>query len=208
MRLVPDLARLTCGAFDVPIDPGTSFWSPAGDQDRPPGGTLDDLGPALVLVPAAALPTQQACTLTFSPDVVDPRGVRLCAPAGGDLARGCTPGDTSAFAFTVEPQRYLASPEIVKTGQSRTDPIAILAAAPVDPASLAHITVTEGGGGGAATPFTSFTPSLATPTAIALRWDVELAASTTYTVTIPPTVTDLYELGAPAAFTVVFTTGP
>jgi hypothetical protein len=203
MRLITGTAKLTCGAFDVPINPTASVWSPAGDQDRPPGATFDDLGPALVVVPAAALPTLQTCSLAFAPSVTDARGVRLCAPPGADLARGCTPGDTSAFSFTVEPQSYLPSPTIAKTGQSRTDPIAILAAAPIDPASLTHITVSEG-----AAPFTHFTPSLATPTAIGVRWDVELAANTTYTVTIPPTVTDLYEIGAPAAFTLTFTTGP
>lgn len=199
MQLVPDLATLTCGAFAVPISPGASFWSPAGNQDRPPGTTFNDLGPALVLVPAAALPTRQTCTLAFSPSVVDDRGVRLCAPPDGDVAHGCTPGDTAAFSFTVEPQSYLPSLAIAKTGQSRTDPIAIVAAAPVDPASLAHITVA---------PATPFTPSLASPTVIALRWDAELAASTAYTVTIPTTVTDLYQIGAPAAFTISFTTGP
>ncbi|HET9622137.1 MAG TPA: Ig-like domain-containing protein [Kofleriaceae bacterium] len=204
MRLIPGLAQLTCGAFAVAIDPDTSFWSPGGSQDRPPGDTFDELGPALVLTPEVALPTLQTCTLALSPAVTDEAGTRLCAPPGGELARGCTPGDTSAFAFTVEPQSYRPSPAIMKTGQSRTDMIAIAAAAPVAPASLANITVTQG----AATPFTSFTPTLLATNQIGLRWDVELAASTTYTVTIPSTVTDLYGIGAPAAFSFSFTTAP
>jgi hypothetical protein len=38
-------------------------------------------------------------------------------------------------------------------------------------------------------------------------WNTTLAANTTYTVIIPPTVTDLYQLGAPLPFQFSFTTG-
>jgi hypothetical protein len=105
-RLVAGTASVRCGATDVAIDLAASYWTPAGTQQRPASGGFDALGPALVIVPAT-LPTGATCGVTFGDRVVDRDGVRLCAPADGDRANGCTPGDTSAIAFTVEPTVFV-----------------------------------------------------------------------------------------------------
>ncbi|HEX4417654.1 MAG TPA: Ig-like domain-containing protein [Kofleriaceae bacterium] len=209
MRFIAGRATLTCDSalvpapIVVPIDLGASFWTPSGNQDRPVEGGFDALGPAIVITPMGPLPTRQTCGLAFSPEVVGKDGITLCAPADGDLARGCTPGDTSAFSFTVQPLGYLADPDIQSIGQSRTDPVLIESDAPLDPVSLENITVTED----AATPYTQFTVAAVAPKAIRVQWAVGLAASTRYTIIVPTTVTDTYHLGAPQPFQVSFTTG-
>jgi hypothetical protein len=189
----------------VPIDLGASFWTPSGSQVRPTQGGFDALGPAIVVVPGAALPTGEPCGLAFSPEVVDKDGNRLCAPPEGDRARGCVPGDSSAIAFTVEPLGFTVATVIKDPGQSRTDSIFVKAVAPIDPATIAGIAVTEG----AATPYPSFLVALSTPDVLAIQWTAAggLAANTRYTIVIPTTVTDAYHKPAPQPFQVAFTTG-
>jgi hypothetical protein len=205
-RFIQGAVALGCGAIDVPIDLELSYWTPSGTQQKPAQGGFDALGPAIVLVPRGALPTGLACGLTFAPDVVDKDGNQVCAPPDGDLDRGCTPGDTRAVHFTVEPLAF-ASSAVTDPGQSRTTDITITANAPLDPASLAAITVTEG----TATAYTAFTATLATPadaTQITIHWTTGLAAATHYTLTVPTTVTDAFHQPAPQAFQIAFTTGP
>ncbi|HEY0189530.1 MAG TPA: Ig-like domain-containing protein [Kofleriaceae bacterium] len=203
-RLIAAHARLTCGAFDVPIDVGHSVWSPAGSQDRPLTltGSFDQLGPAIVLVTQAPLPTGQACSLAL-PGVTDDDGVALCAPPDGVLAAGCTPGDTGAFGFSVVPMAFFANPPVLAIGQSRSDDVLIQAPTSIDAASLANLTVVEG----AATPYAKFIATLPIPSVIRIRWTDGLAPNTRYTIVIPTSVTDLYRLSAPLPVQISFTTG-
>jgi hypothetical protein len=207
-RFIAGAAGITCGAglIDVPINLDASFWTPSGNQQKPEQGGFDALGPAVVVVPAGALPTNLTCGLVFSPEVVDKDGNQVCAPPDGDITRACAPGDVTAFSFTVEPLRFAIGAPIMDPGQPRTAAVAIAALAPLDPASLVNITVTEG----AATSYTNFTATLSDSNSseITIRWTPgELAADTRYTITVPTTVTDAYQRPALQPFQLAFTTG-
>jgi len=193
---------ITCNGIDVPIDLVASYWTPSGDQQPPARGSFDALGPAIVLVPGSPMPTNLTCGLTFSPEVVDKEGNQVCAPDNGDLASGCSPGDTSAFRFTVEPLAFKA--QRVTDGQARTMDILIDANAPLDTASVATITVTEGQD----TSYAAFTATRTAPQQITIHWTAPggLAAATRYTITVPTTVVDSYQQPAPQAFQIAFTT--
>lgn len=204
-QLIAGAVGIACGEIDVAIDRERSHWTPSGNQQKPAQGGFDALGPAVVVVPSGALPTGRACGLTFAPEVVDSDGNRVCAPPGGDLAEGCSPGDTSAVTFTVEPLRFANGSTITDPGQSRTAEIRIDANAPLDPASLTAVTVSEA----PATSYTAFTAALGQPHQIVIRWTAGggLAASTRYTITVTTAVTDAYRQHAPDAFQIAFTTG-
>lgn len=205
-RFMQGAVIVRCGPDDVQANLEMSYWTPSGTQQKPVQGGFDSLGPAVVLVPGAALPTGVDCTLVFAPSVVDKDGVQVCAPAAGDITAGCTPGDTSAVHFTVEPLGFLVSPAVTDPGQSRTEPIRVRARAPIDPASVAGVTVTEGD----ATVYTRFTATVGTgvdANLITITWtEGGLAAATRYTINLPTTVTDAYHHGAPQPFQVAFTT--
>jgi hypothetical protein len=204
-QLIPGAVGIKCGTIDVPADPSMSYWNPSGDQQVPAQGGFDALGPAVVLVPKPQLPTSQDCTVVFGPSVVDKDGNQVCAPPNGDITAGCTPGDTSAVHFQVEPMGFLPQ-GISDPGQSRTSPITLRAPASIDPASITGITVTEG----TSTPFTNFTPSVGTMSStnlLTITWGAGgLAAATRYTITIPTTVTDSYHFGPPQPIQISFTT--
>jgi hypothetical protein len=210
-RFIAGAVGIRCGAIDVPIDLDMSFWTPSGNQQVPALDGFDALGPAIVLVPGpapAALPTSTECGVVFAPDVVDKDGNRVCAPQDGDIATGCTPGDTTAVRFTVEPMAFAVASVVMDPGQSRTADVAIRANAPLDPASIANVTVTEG----PATSYTQFTATLGTASdasVITIRWTATggLAANTSYTITVPTTVTDAYHQPAKLPFQIAFTTG-
>lgn len=166
-------------------------------------GGFDALGPAIVLAPTGALPTNLDCGLTFSPDIVDKQNNQICAPAGGDVTKGCTPGDVSAFKFKVEPLRVTnQSFTDGEMGVDKTAPVIIVASAPIAAATLNAITVTQGG-----TPFTGFTVTLPLTTSIRITWNAPLAANTTYVIHIAMTLTDTYGQALPQAVTYTFTTG-
>ena len=196
---------LTCGGAEVRIDQINSYWTPSGHQEQPAQGGVDALGPAIVLVTNGAYPTGSECGLTFSSDVVDKDGIAVCAPPDGDRALGCSPGDTSAVKFTTEPLKFNDA-----SGASRTPPppgadVQILANAPLDPASLVNITMTEAGA-----PYTQFTATLSNTAAqfrtIVIHPIAGFAPSTAYTITVPPAVTDSYQKSAPQPFVLAFTT--
>jgi len=204
LRFIAGAVTITCGGIEVATDPDRSFWTPAGNQQQAAGG-FDALGPAVVVSPRVGLPTGATCGVTFAPDVVDLDGNRVCAPAGGELARGCTPGDTSAVAFTVEPLLLTLEEPVTDPGQPRTQDIVIKAVAPLDPSSLAEITVTEA----PATRYTQFTATLTNPATITFHWTAPggLAAGTRYTIVVPTTVTDTYHQPAQQPLSIAFTTG-
>lgn len=203
-QLIAGRVAIHCGRFDVPVDVGQSVWSPAGSQLQPLTltGGFDQLGPALIVTAAQPFPSGERCGVTLS-GVTDDDGVAPCTPPDGDVAQGCTPGDTSAFGFTVLPMSYFANPPVLATGQSRTDQVLIQATAAVDATTLANLSVVEG----AATPFHGYTAALATPSIIRILWTEPLAANTRYTIVIPTTVTDLYKISAPLPVQISFTTG-
>lgn len=203
-RMIAGAVGIQCGNIDVPIDVNASYWNPSGDQNRPSLGGFDALGPAIVLAPVGALPTNQMCQLKFAPDIVDKTNNAICAPPGGDITASCTEGDVSAFqfmtqAFTIANQSFTNG----QTGVSRTAPVIFVATAPIDMASLGAITVTGPGN----TAVTGFTLTQPQPQTVRLTWGAGvLAANTTYTITISSGLTDTYGLPvAPVTFT--FTTG-
>ncbi|MDB4958314.1 MAG: Bacterial Ig-like domain [Myxococcales bacterium] len=204
-RFIAGAVGIKCGSIDVPIDLDSSYWNPSGDQQVPATGGFDALGPAIVLVPNGALPTNITCGLSFDPSVVDKQGNAVCATSDGSVTGSCTPGDVSAFTFKSEALRVtLQGISDNDTGIPRTDPVVIVATAPVDPASINGITMTQNG-----TAFTGFTISLSTPTTIRLTPTAPtgLAATTPYTVTVPVTLKDAFGQPLPAPVTFHFTTG-
>lgn len=208
-RFIQGAVGIRCGTIDVPIDLDNSYWNPSGDQQRPAQGGFDALGPAIVLVPgpttAVALPTNADCGIVFSSDVVDKDGNQVCAPPSGDISAGCTPGDTSAIRFHVEPMAFAAASPITPP-PGRTVDFLIQANAPIDPASVANITVTEA----PATSYPDFTATVAAaPNQIRIHWTAAggLAPSTQYTITVPTTVTDRYHQSPLQPLQIVFTSG-
>jgi hypothetical protein len=202
-RFINGAVSIVCGASTVKLDLEKSYWTPAGNQQKPAQGGFNALGPAIVLVPFDSLPTSSECGLTFSPDVVDKDGNAVCAPPGGDITQGCTAGDTSAFRFSTEVLRFFGSDPV-----TLTDPVLIVANAGILPTTVAGITMTVGDPG---TPFTDFTVTLSNKGTGALQRAIEirvmpaLAPSTHYTITVPTTVTDIYGKSAPEPFVLSFT---
>jgi hypothetical protein len=96
-RLIDGAVVLTRDGAPVPLDLSRSYYQPAGSQRLSTASLgTDSLGPAIAIVPAAGMRPGARCTLGFT-DVVDKQGVAICA--GDD----CSPGDTSAITFGVEP---------------------------------------------------------------------------------------------------------
>jgi hypothetical protein len=203
-RFIPGAVGISCNGIDVPLNLVQSYWTPSGDQQLPAQGGFEALGPAVVLVPDVALPTSLTCSVKFSPEVVDKDGNQVCAPPDGDRAAGCTPGDTTAFAFTVEPLTLI--PIDLLTGLKRAIKFRIRANAPLDAASVASVTVTEAPG----TAYPEIKATLTMPNEITVESTAAdgFAASTAYTITVPMTVTDTFHQPAPQPVLITFTTGP
>ncbi len=232
-RFTPGAVGITCtgpgGDVDVPIDDDNSYWQPSGDQQVPAvtGGVengFDELGPAIVLVPSGAMPTSTTCHLTFDPSVIDKNDhLQVCAPGTGtgtdggrpiscdgnlfDCTQTCTPGDVSVFTFgiaaLVETNSTVHEGDV---GVNRTDVIIVDFNAPVSMTSLANITMTPTAG------LMTTIDGSAQPVGTQIRilpTDVGgLAANTSYTLTIPTTVTDAYNQPLSQAVTIHFMTGP
>lgn len=207
---------IRCGSMDVPIDLDMSYWNPSGDQQVPAQGGFDALGPAVVVVPrGGVLPTNTSCGLTVSDTVRDKDGNAVCAPPSGrarecdpalrgaacQAALECSSGDVSAFSFSVEPLRIEISP--VADGAVGVSPtVAIIGNANtiLAEASLADITITDG----VSSPV--FTVTATAPTQFTMMFAAPLAAATTYTLTIPTTVTDSFGQALAAPIVIRFTT--
>jgi hypothetical protein len=196
LRFIERAARFRCGDHLIAVDLDISYWQPSGTQLVPASTAgLDALGPAIVMRPRDGLPRGTACTLDFAADVMDKDGNALCAPAGGDPAAGCTPGDTSAVTFTTEPTfRLLSSvPASGAVGVGR-NPVTIVLqfSAVMDLGSLAGDIVIEENG----VVTEAFTVSEATTAGDSVGYRFvragAAAPSTTFRVTIPPTVRTVY----------------
>lgn len=220
---------------DVSADLAQSYWNPSGFQqapytcNNPP--CYDQVGPAIILVPFSVqfgatfislLPTNLDCGLAFSPDVTDKANLQPCAAPNGrppecadinldkcTLDQQCTPGDVSAFKFHTEPltvtiQQFSDG----ATGVDRTADVTIKTNVPVDPGSIASITVRDVTN---MAPYAAFTVTLnpVNPAQVTLHWTATggLAAMTTYSITFPTAFTDYYHQGLPAPVVVTFTTG-
>lgn len=214
-RFIAGAVGLRCGTIDVPINTEQSYWNPSGDQNVPAMGGFDALGPAIVLKPAAPVgapmgvvpffPTNTTCSLVFDPSVVDKQGNQVCAPPDGDITKGCTPGDVSAFTFKVEPlsSRVLAL-QPGQTGVSRTNAIQIKFSAPLAEDTLSGIELLVGGN-----PYPDVTIATSTPDTVRLTptADGGFPAETEFTISIATSVTDYYDQPLPMPFTFTFTTG-
>ena len=206
--------QTVAGPIDVPLDLDMSYWNPSGNQQVPAGpDKFDALGPAIVLLPSAAMPTSSTCGLTFDSAVVDKSGQHVCAPPGGapadgSRAAGCSEGDLSAFTFKTEALR-VDTASAVREGQmnvSRTADLLILPIVAVDLTSaMAAISVKEAG-----VAYTQFTISVDALGQIHLVWTAVggLTAMTMYTVTVSTALKDAYGQALATAFTRNFTTGP
>jgi hypothetical protein len=208
-QMVAGAVGIRCGTIDVPIDLVNSYWNPSGDQNKPAMGGFDALGPAIVLNPLGAMPTNIECGLVFADSVVDKQGERLCTPldpsldANGNVKQGCSGGDLSSFHFKVEALTLAASSWADgSTGVSRTDPALFETNVAIDKTRLATVTVKQAGAA-----FTGFTVTNPMPTIIQITWTAPLLANTTYEITFPTTVTDTFAQPLPAPLVFTFTTG-
>lgn len=199
-RMIAGVAGVQCGELSVAMDLERSYWQPSGNQQRP---AIDDglrgllsLGPAVVLVPQAALPSGQQCRIVFADAVVDKSGLQTCAPPDGDITASCSPGDTTATTFTTEVAALLQqSPRNDTLGFSRTGDIEVRANITLAPtvqitsAPEARFTVTQ----------------LATSSqGLRIRPTEPLAPATRYVITIP--LRDPFGFGSPMPAQVTFTT--
>ncbi len=200
-RLIRDAVGVKCGTINVPIDLDMSYWNPSGNQQVPAMGGFDALGPAIVLVPQAGLPTNLDCQLTFATDVVDKQGIQVCAPPNGDILSDCSPGDTTKVAFKTEPMSFIATFNSGATGVPRTDPITFAGITPLDPSSTTAVTITP------ATPITVTIPAANKDFLIVTPTGTGFAANTTYTITLGAGVQDAFMQPLPAPFVLTFTTG-
>ena len=230
-RMIANAVNIRCGSggnINVPLDLDLSYWNPSGDQNRPAQGGFEALGPALVLTPSGALPTNVECQLAFAdgtdkfpdmsnagmplPAVVDKQGEYVCAPPGGDVTKTCSGTDLSAFKFKVEP--------LVITPQSFGDmstgvppnigmggtPIDFLANVPLSTASLMpNITITPAVPG--ATITIVGTGLNARTIRISGPAGTNLQANTNYTITFMTGVTDMYNQPLPQPLVIRFMTG-
>jgi hypothetical protein len=232
-RMIDGAIQIRCmapgGAIVVPLDLDASYWNPSGDQNRPAMGGFEALGPALVLQPTTQLPTNLECQLAFAdgtdkfkgadgaalPAIVDKQNIQLCAPPSGDIEQSCTPGDTSAFKFKVEPMALISDTTIFEgatninknisaVAGSGGQPIDIVFNVPVSAATLGGIT------------FSPALPADATVTIVGtgnqgrtvrISGPTPLAASTMYTATISTQVADFYNQPLPQTVVIHFTTG-
>ena len=220
-RFIADAVQVKCGSIMVPTDINASYWNPSGDQNVPALGGFDALGPAVVLQvdkpPLAPIgtpaffPTNLECSLVFSAAVVDKSGEKVCTPPAGDIATNCSPGDTAAFKFKVEPLRVTTSSFTDgATNISRTIPINLRATAPIDPATLDLAGLFQTGGI-RMTPAPPAGTVITAPTADTLKITPPttggFAANTTYTIMITSALTDYYGQALPQPITLTFTTG-
>lgn len=217
-RFISSAVSMMCGATKVTADPARSYWYPSGDQQPPAMGGIEAIGPAIVFIPSTGIPTNQTCSLSFDPSVVDKSGIQICAPMGGrttacsgnldQCTQECTPGDVSAFSFKTAPLTLAITFDTM--GTDRTQPLTLVANTTIDMATLQpSASMTENGA-----PFTAFTVTMSNaggkstvtvaptggPPAV---W----AANTTYTLTFSTALKDTFGSPLPQPQTITFTTG-
>lgn len=214
-RFIPSSVSMMCGATKITPDPARSYWYPSGDQQPPAMGGIEAIGPAVVFFPSTGMPTNETCSLSFDPSVVDKSGNQICAPMGGrttacsgnlDLCQQtCTPGDVSAFSFKTAPLTLAVTFDTM--GTDRTQPLTLVANTLIDMNTLqGATTMTQGGSS-----FAGFTVSMSnaggkstvTVTPTAGTW----AANTMYTLTFSTALKDSFGSPLPQPIVISFTTG-
>ncbi|MEZ4365900.1 MAG: Ig-like domain-containing protein [Kofleriaceae bacterium] len=208
-RLINGAVQIICDGNPVPLNQSLSYWQPSGTQLVPSAGGLAVLGPAIVLRTAAGMPTNADCVIDFADNVVDKQGIQVCAPPDGDIEQDCTPGDTSLVTFHTEafsfdatsPANNQMGVALLTAGQTYAQ-VVLEFNVPPDFASLANVTITP------ALPAPTIVPDVSNPNRAFLRYPGGFTAGTTYTLTVPTTVTDAFGKAAPAPLTLTFTTVP
>ena len=233
-RMIPNSVKIRCkaGTLDVPIDLDNSYWNPSGDQNRPAIGGFEALGPAIVLVPSGALPTNVECELGFAdgttsfmdvanpgqplPAVTDKQDLTLCTPPLGDVDAGCTPGDASAFKFKVEALALVIGDTTVFEGAMGVNtnisavmnsggvPLSFVFNSTIAPASVTGITFSPALPAGTMVTITGTGTNART---VRFAGTTPLAANTVYTVTISSGLTDTFNQPMPSEVVIHFTTG-
>jgi Bacterial Ig-like domain len=183
-RLIEGAVVMTCNGTVIPLDAERSYYQPAGSQDIPASGP-DTLGPAIAITTADGMPPGAHCGLSFGEAVTGKHGDRMCAPG----AAGCTPGDTSAIGWDVEPfliaetEPADGDSDVALTDDMSSDAtVKIHLNAPIDDASLAAaITITANG-----VAVTTVTPSIDADddSTVDLVFASGFAPSTTYVVSV------------------------
>jgi hypothetical protein len=127
----------------------------------------------------------------------------VCAPPGGDIAAGCTPGDLGAFTFGVEP--LAITPNSFRDGDTnvaKAGPLVFGLNAPLDTRTLGGIQIDPPPAG---------TPTITSPMDASIRIEfpvgMGLMPQTLHTVTFPTTITDSYGRPLPEVRMFRFTTG-
>jgi hypothetical protein len=236
LQMIAGAVNIRCGAngeIAVPIELAgmfSSYWNPSGDQNRPAIGGFEALGPAIVISPSNALPTNTECQLAFAdgtlafpdpedptqplPAITDKQGLKVCTPPGGDVKKGCSEGDLSQFKFKVEPIAIIQLPfDDNSTGINPNigamggQPIDILVNVPLAPTSLTTIAVTPALPAGATITLVGMGLNART-IRVGGPMGTTFAANTTYTITLGTGVTDTYGQAIPAPFVFHFTTAP
>lgn len=227
-RMIDGIVQIRCdNNIVVPLDLDASYWNPSGDQNRPAQGGFEALGPAIVVQAVEALPTNVQCQIAFAdgtdsfkgadgatlPAIVDKQGIQLCTPPNGDVEQACTPGDTSAFKFKVEPMALLSDTNVTDNAMnvprninammgSNGRPIDLVFNVPVKPSSLAGITITPALPADAT--ITLF--AMGSGRTVRISGPTLLPASTTYTLTITSALTDKFDRPLPQQIVIRFTT--
>jgi hypothetical protein len=220
--MIANSVAVKCGSggnINVPLDLDLSYWNPSGDQNRPAQGGFDALGPAIVLTPTGALPTNVECGLFFAdgsdpllPAIVDKQGERVCTPPNGDVEQACASvGDMSAFKFKVEPLTIL--PQSIAEGDTNVprnigmggSSIDFLANVPLSIASLSNVTLAPAVAGVTVTIVGA--GNNARTIRVSGPAGTQLAATTLYTLTISTGVTDSFNQPLPQQLVLHFTSG-
>jgi hypothetical protein len=233
-RMIPNAVQIKCGpggTISVPLNLNGSYWNPSGDQNRPAIGGFEALGPAIVLLPEAALPTNVECQVAFAdgspafmdmsspgqalPAITDKQDQTLCTPPNGDITASCTPGDNAAFKFKVEPLVLLSDTTIFEgaTGISTNIsavagsggmPINFIFNAPIAPASVTGITFTPALPAGTSVMVVGTGTNART---VRVSGTTPLASNTMYTATVSSSLTDTFNQPMPVQVVINFTTG-
>ncbi|HET6610547.1 MAG TPA: hypothetical protein VFG83_01085 [Kofleriaceae bacterium] len=182
-RFIDGIVTITCDGVDVPVSIENSFYNPSGNQLISALTGVDSLGPALFIYPDNGLRASSECSIALADSVVDKDHHQACAPAGGDIGKGCTEGDTSLLTFHSEPLTVAT----VNDGSSALEnqDLRVIFTVPVTPETVAAFTVTSGG---AAVPVT-VTQDPDHPTNV----DIKPTAPATFT---PETTYDVAIAGA------------
>ena len=202
---------LTCDGVNIPLDATASFYSPAGNQQITAGPLgINSLGPALVLIPTAGMRTGSRCSISFDASVVDKDGTQVCAPPNGDITMNCTPGDTSLLEFGTEVLALGQSDPgqggvnvPVTTGVTPDKSFTLLFNADISMETLATGFVLTPTPAGAVTAMLNENDASNVTLVVAGG----LEGNTDYTLTISPTLTDIYGGALPQETTLSFSTG-